>query len=523
MKNLKRCLSAVIILMITIAMIPMIVSADIAERTGHKFEEVAVDARGNIYKLVFSVKTSTTIRAMLTVLSFDNTVIQPVDWKNDYAAADTATAPESPFDTVTANCTILEPAWLTNADRTAFNITILRDSESVKSNSNYIPIFEFYYRRIAGKTTVDYDSATFIIENGATVGGFVQQFFPEHDGYGIAITDAGNETFYCGAEKTAVYPTKIGEVTRAYPNATVKNKELPTLTEDITSDTAQFINNNDNEKSGVSATGQTGSTLLLSSQRGNSNELTAICTVSNITSFDGKTFKIAYNPAHIDLVDFAAQTAASTVDVGFVADTDLRILSHDTTAGILTFKVNKTIGAGKMWSGAVTVLKFAEKIPGSAISFEIINGAIGSNKILTGKAISLAYDTRPATVTLTSAALGSSPVTAYTATDYVYGFNNVPTGNYTMKISKISYLSYTKQNLTVGEIDILYKDITLIPGDIDGNGQVNYNDLTILLTNYNLIGNAIINPAADIDGNGHVNYNAQTALLSGYNKMAVVE
>ena len=51
--------------------------------------------------------------------------------------------------------------------------------------------------------------------------------------------------------------------------------------------------------------------------------------------------------------------------------TDLEILSHDTLAGILTFKITKTIPTGKIWSGAVTILKFNAKTTGSAvITFE---------------------------------------------------------------------------------------------------------------------------------------------------------
>ena len=71
------------------------------------------------------------------------------------------------------------------------------------------------------------------------------------------------------------------------------------------------------------------------------------------------------------MVDFASHVSALTVKVGVVAGTDLEIISHNTTTGVLIFKVNKTIASGKMWSGTVTILRFKAKITGSAtVNFE---------------------------------------------------------------------------------------------------------------------------------------------------------
>ena len=96
-----------------------------------------------------------------------------------------------------------------------------------------------------------------------------------------------------------------------------------------------------------------------------------MCSLDNMTSFNGATFKITYNPAQVALIDFAAQTPEPNVGIGVVADTDLQILSHNTSTGVLTFQVNKNIAAGKMWSGAVTILKFKGVATGSAtITFE---------------------------------------------------------------------------------------------------------------------------------------------------------
>ena len=103
----------------------------------------------------------------------------------------------------------------------------------------------------------------------------------------------------------------------------------------------------------------------------NGKEFVVLCSLEKITSFNGITFKITYNPAQVTLIDFAAQTVALNIGVGVVADTDLQILTHNTSTGELTFKINKTIPASKMWSGVATIIKFKAKITGNTtISFQ---------------------------------------------------------------------------------------------------------------------------------------------------------
>jgi len=98
-----------------------------------------------------------------------------------------------------------------------------------------------------------------------------------------------------------------------------------------------------------------------------------MCSLDNITSFNGDTFKITYDPVKVTLIDFAAQTPALDVSVGIVPGTnsELEILAHDPLTGVLTFAIDKTIPSGQMWSGAVTILKFRGNITGTVtIEFE---------------------------------------------------------------------------------------------------------------------------------------------------------
>jgi len=98
-------------------------------------------------------------------------------------------------------------------------------------------------------------------------------------------------------------------------------------------------------------------------------EFAVVYSVRNISSFSAMTFKLTYDPAKVTLVDFAAQTPELNVAAGAVAGTDLQILTHNTSTGVLTFKVNKPIASGKVWSGAVTIMKFKSKITGNATIF----------------------------------------------------------------------------------------------------------------------------------------------------------
>ena len=139
---------------------------------------------------------------------------------------------------------------------------------------------------------------------------------------------------------------------------------------------------------------------------------------------------------------------------------------------------------------------------------------------ITGKVISLTGDTRPTIVMLKQ-----NNYTVYTAINQngEYVFNNVIPGDYTLVITKVSYLSYTKTSLSVSNQNIEYKNVTLIPGDIDEDGHISYNDFLIFLANYNKQGAGIANIAADINGDGYVDYNDFITFLSGYGKSAIVE
>ena len=86
--------------------------------------------------------------------------------------------------------------------------------------------------------------------------------------------------------------------------------------------------------------------------------------VENMATFAGKTFKVQYNTTELQLIDFAAQTPELNTTAGTVANTDIQILTISN--GVITFSVNKSVTAGKTWTGTATVIKFKALTSGNS-------------------------------------------------------------------------------------------------------------------------------------------------------------
>ena len=110
---------------------------------------------------------------------------------------------------------------------------------------------------------------------------------------------------------------------------------------------------------------------------------------------------------------------------------------------------------------------------------------------------------------------------------------NVPKGTYDLVVTKDAHLTYTVKNVVVGSTDLdlttltgkPYSTITLLCGDIDGNGFINSTDLGIILKgqNYGKSTATAGDKAADLDGNGFINSTDLGIVLQGqhYGKSAV--
>ena len=117
--------------------------------------------------------------------------------------------------------------------------------------------------------------------------------------------------------------------------------------------------------------------------------------------------------------------------------------------------------------------------------------------------------------------------------EQTFSFPAVAAGTYDLVVTKSAHLKYTVKNITVGNAPLdltamtgkAYQTITLLCGDIDGNGFINSTDLGIILKgqNYGKSTATAGDKAADLDGNGFINSTDLGIVLQGqhYGKSAV--
>ncbi|MCL1817162.1 MAG: dockerin type I domain-containing protein, partial [Clostridiales bacterium] len=161
---------------------------------------------------------------------------------------------------------------------------------------------------------------------------------------------------------------------------------------------------------------------------------------------------------------------------------------------------------------------------GERVSKTIALNIIESNSIEVFGKVYYQPSSRPASITLCDSK-GHSVYTTKTTNDGFFTLFAPITSageKYTLTIAKPGYLSYTIENIPLADgMDIGIIDLSPLAGDIDGDGFVNAEDLTYLLSDFN---KAQAKPeyCTDIDGNGIVNAVDLTYLLAGFNKQSVV-
>lgn len=151
----------------------------------------------------------------------------------------------------------------------------------------------------------------------------------------------------------------------------------------------------------------------------------------------------------------------------------------------------------------IGTLTYGEGVPLSG-KVELQGRTVGKNDGYSG-----------ATVTLTG---DSGSRTATTNEDGSYSIVGVAPGTYTLRITMLGYLPHTVNGLTVnGAITVDTKN--LLGGDINGNTQVEIDDLSALLKVY-------LSPTdgcEDINNNSQVEIDDLSLLLSNYLKAETVE
>lgn len=96
-----------------------------------------------------------------------------------------------------------------------------------------------------------------------------------------------------------------------------------------------------------------------------------------------------------------------------------------------------------------------------------------------------------------------------------FAITGVAPGTYDLVATKAGHLTYTIKGVVVGSTDLdLTKNanasvstITLLAGDVDGDGNINESDVSVIryASNINKLASSAANPLADVDGDGNVN------------------
>ena len=139
---------------------------------------------------------------------------------------------------------------------------------------------------------------------------------------------------------------------------------------------------------------------------------------------------------------------------------------------------------------------------GGSVSEYTVSGTISSDS------------SKDASVKLTSV-VDSASVYTITTADGVYTIT-VPADTYKFEVTKPAHLSYTKNELVVAENTTV--DVVLKGGDINGDGVINFDDLTAIVLNY-----STASDEADVTGDGAVNFDDLTSVILNYMLSSVAE
>ena len=181
---------------------------------------------------------------------------------------------------------------------------------------------------------------------------------------------------------------------------------------------------------------------------------------------------------------------------------------------------------GEYDGSSKTVLKFVHEAPASTADISV-SGTIKSYNPGNTTTIQLMQDGKEMYSTTIAKTTGSGQK------EQNFSFDAVAKGTYDLVVTKPGHLTYTIKNLVVGDnpLDLTKHSnaainaITLLCGDIDGNGFINSTDLGIILKgqNYGKSTATAGDKAADLDGNGFINSTDLGIVLQGqhYGKSAV--
>ena len=273
--------------------------------------------------------------------------------------------------------------------------------------------------------------------------------------------------------------------------------------------------------------------------------------IANNSGFSAFDFRIDYDETRLTPIG-AAKGSAWSDDIVENADADggecilINGISdaNSTADGAiinLSFKINEDANPGTA-NISLTVSKLGYingayevvALPNTVNNGQILVGMQQTQNTISGQVQS--YNPKSATqITLyeagsTTKVIASIMIEALATTDpnpitQPFTLNDVPAGKYDLVITKGGHLSYTITNIAVEDKDIdltsnvtkAYSTITLLAGDVDGDGIVSTPDLTLLLNRFGGFPTKT-DPHTDINGDGIVSTPDLTILLNNFGK-----
>lgn len=143
----------------------------------------------------------------------------------------------------------------------------------------------------------------------------------------------------------------------------------------------------------------------------------------------------------------------------------------------------------------------------------VLLGYLGAqNFVVAGTVTTDSGTTYEATVTLTDA---ENNVFTATSVNGAYAVE-VPQGTYTFTVNVKNHLSYTDADFAV-DADVSGKNVSVLGGDLDESGTVDFDDLSEILRNYKTVSDY------DVDGVGEVDFDDLSIVLKNYKISAVAE
>ncbi len=455
-----------------------------------------------VYKLVVAVNNTNGLTALSTAISYDNTVIVPVEAADP---AQTVTVTDQGND-ITPFAMLLQDAgagiagaqpfnanalWLVDGGRDCF----LLDAYTTAPLAGAVDatVYEFYFTLAEGKTFADdVNIHSFRVETDKSAGSFL---------YAIYHADQEDNLADNGGIKIVDYTTAETGDMAVYPRA--EGIDLAHLEYTLIKDGVDY------------------SKKLVD---------TPIPTLTSRIGAGGLSFAIADDNLAVGVAGYSVQLydAAGETPVG-----DPITLTAPVKTG--AFPLDATVVAGTYYTAIVTVLPVTGVTGQADYFFDSVGAA---NSILsdaaeaaprTAVAVSgqvKSYDPKnPVTVTayLSSDTTHSNPqATASIAAlssgsgqqTQAFSIDVLPNATYDLVISKQNHLAYTIKGIAVTDaVDLTISTnpqislITLLCGDINGDDYINDTDLNLVWNSANYgkeAGNAA-NLYTNVNGDGYVN------------------